>query len=74
MITQKSIHLKLDDKLLLKLDDAVRDIGMGTNRNKLINEAVRFLIAARRRKDQEEIYDPKFLNGLIQQFWWVLRI
>lgn len=75
MITQKSIHLKLDDNLLVQLDDAVRDIGPGMNRNKLINEAVRFLLAARRRKAMADIYeDPKFFNGLIQQFWRVFRI
>ena len=75
MITQKSIHLKLDDNLLVQLDDAVRDIGPGMNRNKLINEAVRFLLAARRRKVMADIYeDPKFFNGLIQQFWRVFRI
>lgn len=75
MITQKSIHLKLDDNLLVQLDDAVRDIGPGMNRNKLINEAVRFLLAARRRKAMADIYeDPTFFNGLIQQFWRVFRI
>ena len=69
MITQKSIHLKLDDNLLVQLDDAVRDI-YGMNRNKLINDAVRFLLEARRRKAMADIYeDPTFFNGLMQQFW-----
>lgn len=75
MITQKSIHLKLDENLLVQLDDAVRDIGLGMNRNKLINEAVRFLLEARRRKSMADIYeDPKFFNGLPQQFWRLFRI
>lgn len=75
MITQKSIHLKLDDNLMVQLDDAVRDIGPGMNRNKLINEAVRFLIEARRRKAMADLYeDPKFFNGLIHQFRRIFRI
>lgn len=74
MITQKSIHLKLNDNLLVQLDDAVRDIGPGMNRNKLINEAVRFLLAARHRKAMADIYeDPRYLNGLISQFRRVLE-
>lgn len=74
MITQKSIHLKLDANLLVQLDDAVRDIGRGMNRNKLINEAVMFLLEARRRKAMADIYeDTKFFNGLTHEYWRLFR-
>lgn len=73
-ITQKSIHLKLDENLLVQLDDAVRDIGMGMNRNRLLNEAVRLLLDIRRRKTMADLYeDDKFYNGITQQFLRVLR-